>query len=91
MPVLPDVGSISTVLPGVILPSASSTSIIDTPMRSLTDDSGLKNSSFIRMSAFAPACLAIFLRAHERRMADRLGDVVVDPAAAPGLGRAARS
>ncbi len=62
MPVLPDVGSISTVLPGVMRPSASSTSIIDTPIRSFTLESGLKNSSFKRMSALAPASLAIFDR-----------------------------
>ena len=59
MPVLPDVGSISTVLPGVIFPCASSASIIETPMRSLTDESGLKNSSLRRTSALT---LAAFMR-----------------------------
>ncbi len=40
-------------LPGVMRPSASSTSIIETPIRSFTLDSGLKNSSFMRISALA--------------------------------------
>ncbi len=40
--------------------SASSASIIATPMRSLTDDSGLKNSSFNKMSALTCAAAAIF-------------------------------
>ena len=60
MPVLPEVGSISTVLPGVMRPSASSASIIGTPMRSLTDDSGLKNSSLSRMSALVLAAAMTF-------------------------------
>ncbi len=51
MPVLPEVGSISGVTPGVISPRASSASIIDTPIRSLTDDRGLKNSSFSKTCA----------------------------------------
>ncbi len=57
MPVLPLVGSTSVDLPGVILPSRSSVSIMATPMRSLTLASGLKNSSFSRMSALTPASL----------------------------------
>ena len=44
MPVLPLVGSIST-LPGPILPACSSASIIATPIRSFTEAIGLKNSS----------------------------------------------
>ena len=44
MPVLPLVGS-TMVLPGPIRPLASIASIIAMPMRSLTDPSGLKNSS----------------------------------------------
>src|SRR5450759_2343735 len=46
MPVFPEVGSMSTVLPGKIFPAVSSASIIATPMRSLTECAGLKNSSF---------------------------------------------
>ncbi len=53
IPVLPLVGSMITVS-GPILPSASSASIIDQPMRSLTEDSGLKNSHLPRMSASTP-------------------------------------
>src|SRR5580692_3325292 len=53
MPVLPEVGSISTVS-GVIAPCASMASIIETPMRSLTLAIGLKNSSLARMSALTP-------------------------------------
>ena len=55
MPVLPLVGSTSTVFPGAILPSRSSASIIATPMRSFTLPIGLKNSSLNRRSAFTPA------------------------------------
>ena len=58
MPVLPEVGSISVVLPGAILPAASSASIIDTPMRSLTEAIGLKNSSLARRLATMPFSLA---------------------------------
>src|SRR3546814_6171082 len=55
MPVLPEVGSTSTVLPGVARPAASSPSIMARPMRSLTELSGLKNSSLARSSAVIPA------------------------------------
>ncbi|MNY72248.1 hypothetical protein D3C86_2107580 [compost metagenome] len=58
MPVLPEVGSTSVVLPGVILPWASSASIMATPMRSLTEAMGLKNSSLARRLAFTPFSLA---------------------------------
>jgi len=44
MPVLPLVGSTIIVF-GLILPAFSAASIIATPMRSLTDQSGLKFSS----------------------------------------------
>ena len=54
MPVLPEVGSTS-IVPGPSLPSASSASIIDTPMRSLTLAIGLKNSSLSRRSAVMPS------------------------------------
>ena len=58
MPVLPEVGSISTFLPGAILPLFSSASIMLTPMRSLTLEIGLKNSSLARRLAFTPFSLA---------------------------------
>ena len=41
MPVLPLVGSIRTVLPGVILPAFSAASISARPMRSLTLETGI--------------------------------------------------
>ena len=41
MPVFPEVGSITVVTPGSILPSASAASIIATPIRSLTEPAGL--------------------------------------------------
>ncbi|MNT03643.1 hypothetical protein D3C72_1381900 [compost metagenome] len=44
MPVLPEVGS-TRIEPGRILPACSSASIMATPIRSLTEASGLKNSS----------------------------------------------
>ncbi len=55
MPVLPLVGSTRVDLPGVMMPWASKASIMPTPMRSFTLDSGLKNSSLSRMSALTPA------------------------------------
>ena len=54
MPVLPEVGSISVVRPGAMRPSASSASIMATPMRSLTLEIGLKNSSLTSRSATTP-------------------------------------
>ena len=55
MPVLPLVGSTSVDLPGEMRPFFSMASIMETPMRSLTLEIGLKNSSFRRMSALTPA------------------------------------
>ncbi len=51
IPVLPLVGSISTVS-GPIFPACSSASIMATPMRSFTEASGLKNSSLASTRAF---------------------------------------
>ena len=58
MPVLPEVGSTSVDVPGVILPWASSASIIATPMRSFTEAIGLKNSSLASRLATTPFSLA---------------------------------
>ena len=52
MPVLPLVGSMMMVS-GLILPSRSPASIMATPMRSLTDQSGLKFSSLATTVALA--------------------------------------
>ena len=57
MPVLPEVGSTMVLTPGTILPVFSAASIIANPMRSFTDDIGLKNSSLARISAFTPSRL----------------------------------
>ena len=81
MPVLPEVGSISTVLPGLILPWASSASIIETPMRSLTEAIGLKNSSLAEQVGLDASSAASAVEAHQRRVADGLGDGVVNLAA----------
>ena len=54
MPVLPLVGSTTTVS-GPMSPASSAASIIATPMRSLTECAGLKNSSFAATSAPAPS------------------------------------
>ena len=54
MPVLPEVGSTSVLRPGTIRPDASRLSIMLTPMRSLTLDIGLKNSSLARRFARQP-------------------------------------
>ncbi len=53
IPVLPLVGSTITVS-GLILPAASAASIMATPIRSLTDQSGLKFSSLATTSAAHP-------------------------------------
>ena len=55
MPVLPDVGSTMMVWPGVMSPSRSAASIIDRPMRSLTEPPGLKLSSLATTVAPAPS------------------------------------
>ena len=55
MPVLPLVGSISTVLPGVILPRLSASSIMAKPMRSFTLDAGFWLSSLATTVAGNPA------------------------------------
>ena len=57
IPVLPEVGSIR-VVPGLMRPSRSAASIMEIPMRSLTEPKGLKNSHFARISAFTPWSLA---------------------------------
>ncbi len=55
MPVLPEVGSTSTERPGSISPAASAASTIARPIRSLTEPSGLKNSSFSTTVASRPS------------------------------------
>ena len=82
MPVLPEVGSIES-SPGLDpRRRAPCASIMLTPMRSLTLAIGLKNSSLTRISASTPALLRQAVEAHERGVADRLGDGIVDPAPA---------
>ena len=83
MPVLPLVGSMIMVSV-VILPAFSAASIIATPMRSLTDHSGLKFSSLATTVAFAVADDAA--QPDQRRVADGLRDVVVDVPAEGGVG-----
>ncbi len=78
MPVLPLVGSMMTVS-FVILPSRSAALIMATPMRSLTDHSGLKFSSLPTTVALASPTTRRKLI--ERRVADALRDVVVNLAA----------
>ena len=58
MPVLPEVGSISTVS-GPILPSRSSAWTRFTPIRSLTLEIGLKNSNFRATSATSASSAAM--------------------------------
>ena len=53
MPVLPEVGSTSTVS-GPISPAVSMSSTMATPIRSLTLAAGLRNSSLARMLALTP-------------------------------------
>ncbi len=90
MPVLPDVGSISTVLPGVILPSRfervdhrHADAVLDRRQR--VEELELHQNVGLRIRL-----LGDLGEPHQRRVPDRLGDVVVDPAAAPALGRGQR-
>ena len=55
MPVFPDVGSTSWVLPGVISPFSSADAIIENPMRSLTEQQGSMISSLAAISATQPS------------------------------------
>ncbi len=61
MPVLPDVGSTITDVPGTSLPSRSIASTIETPIRSLTEWAGLKNSSLAATVAAHPAVIRFSL------------------------------
>jgi len=77
-PRVPEVGSTSTV-PGLIRPAASAAAIIETPMRSLTESNGLKNSHLARISALAPASFARRWMRTRRGRPDRVGDAVHRP------------
>ena len=61
MPVLPLVGSIKTVFSPTV-PSSIRASIMERPIRSFTLASGLKNSSFIKMSDLSPKCSLILFK-----------------------------
>ena len=78
MPVLPEVGSTSTVLPGDC--PRLRASIMATPIRSLTEASGLKNSSLATNSAWT-LLGGDAGQAHQGRLADGFGDEIVDLAA----------
>ena len=69
MPVLPLVGSIRTVLPGVILPAFSAASIMAKPMRSFTLDAGFWLSSLATTVAGKPGCHAV--QPHQRGAANQ--------------------
>ncbi len=58
MPVLPLVGSTRMDTPGVMMPARSAASIMPRPIRSFTEPSGLKNSSFNARSATKPSSAA---------------------------------
>ena len=76
MPVLPEVGSTTTDAPGVSSPEASAASIIDSPMRSLTEPAGLNDSSLPRITAPEPSEMRA--QPHQRRAADEIDDGVGD-------------
>ena len=78
MPVLPDVGSMISVFL-LILPFFSASSIIATPMRSFTDQSGLKFSIFATTVPGMPAANRRTL--DQRRVADAFRDAVVNSSA----------
>ena len=80
MPVLPLVGSMMTE-PGLSTPLSSRYSIIAMPSRSLTEASGLKNSSLPMISALTFSALASLREPHQRRRADGLQQIVIDAAA----------
>ena len=62
MPVLPEVGSTSTLLPGLMMPFFSMDSSMLTPMRSFTEAIGLKNSSLASRLACTPCFFASLSR-----------------------------
>ncbi|GMT14565.1 hypothetical protein PFISCL1PPCAC_5862, partial [Pristionchus fissidentatus] len=54
MPILPEVGSMSTFLPGSINPSIKTSSIMANPTRSFTDPAGFMYSSFTAIFPGSP-------------------------------------
>ena len=75
MPVLPLVGS-TTMVSGPMSPASWAASIIATPMRSLTEFAGLKNSSLA--DDLGPRAVGDPADPHEGGVADQFGDVVGD-------------
>ena len=82
MPVLPEVGSISVVLPGAIRPDASSASIIDDADAVLDRGDRVEEFELGQEIGDDALLLGEFVEPHQRRVADRLGDRIVDAAAA---------
>ena len=78
MPVLPEVGSINTVLPALIWPCASSASIIATPIRSLTEAMGVEKFELGDELRLDPALCGDPVETHQRRIADGLGDGIIN-------------
>ena len=74
IPVLPEVGS-TMVIPGRSSPLASAASIIEMPMRSLTEPPGLNDSSLATRGAPDGENLDSL---HQRGFAERAEDVVED-------------
>ena len=76
MPVLPLVGSMSTVLPGWIFPSRSASAIMLTPMRSFT--LAQRILALELGHDFGDATLSDFIQPHQRRVANQLRDIFCD-------------
>ena len=82
MPVLPEVGSISVVLPGVILPCRLQR--LDHRDADAVLDAGDRVEEFELGEKIGDNALFLgeLVEPHQRRVADRLGDGIVDAAAA---------
>lgn len=61
MPVLPEVGSTRTLLPGLISPAFSASRIMPRPMRSFTEEQGFMLSNFAYTLATQPSAAGILL------------------------------
>ena len=61
-PVLPDVGSIIVLTPGLILPSSSAFCIMRKAILSLTEPPALKNSHFTNKSHFKFSAISVLYK-----------------------------
>ncbi len=56
IPVFPEVGSMTVVMPGLMVPLWRASAIMESPILSFTEDIGLNDSSLTTTSASSPCC-----------------------------------